>query len=155
MDIIELKEKEGIFENEKSRRIFDQYQKLLNELRKKELPHKIIESANQDIDDLNSTSFTGKELKKMFKRKQGKLIELLEKELKIVPKNYYRNRWLAGGMFIFGLPIGFLFGLILFEDQSLISIGLPVGMSIGICFGSIMDKKAFKEGRQLDVKIKY
>ncbi|MDQ1162310.1 hypothetical protein QE422_002678 [Chryseobacterium sp. SORGH_AS 447] len=36
-----------------------------------------------------------------------------------------------------------------------IGIGLPIGMSIGIAVGTLMDKKAQTEGRQLDVEIKY
>jgi hypothetical protein len=38
--------------------------------------------------------------------------------------------------------------------MGLIGIGLPLGMSAGIAVGSQMDKKAFEEGRQLDIEIK-
>jgi hypothetical protein len=155
MDIIELKERDDILENVKLRRIYVQFQELLKELRKKELPHKIFESVNHDIEDLNSISLTGKELKKSFKQKQTKIINLLEKELKIVPKEHYQNLWLSIGMCVFGLPIGTIFGLVIFDNIVFYSIGIPIGMVIGIALGSEMDKKAFKEGRQLDVKIKY
>jgi hypothetical protein len=36
-----------------------------------------------------------------------------------------------------------------------IGIGLPIGMAIGMIVGTNMDKKAFTEGRQLDVVLKY
>lgn len=54
-----------------------------------------------------------------------RILKLIEKELKLVPKNSYRNRWMAIGMSAFGVPIG-----------------------------AGMDKKAFEEGRQLDMEIR-
>ncbi len=33
------------------------------------------------------------------------------------------------------------------------ALGIPIGMGIGIAMGSGMDKKAFKEGRQLDIEV--
>jgi hypothetical protein len=154
MSIIELEEKEGITENVKLNRIYVQFQEFLKELRKKELPHKIIEFVNQDIEDLNSTSLLGNELRKLVKQKQEKIIKLLEKELKIVPKDYYQNFWLALGMCVFGIPLGVVLGTSL-ENMGLLGIGIPIGLAIGSVLGSRMDKKASEEGRQLDVKIKY
>jgi hypothetical protein len=90
----------------------------------------------------------------LIKQKQTKIIKLLEKELKIVPKNYYRNIWLAVGMSVFGLPIGVAFGVSI-GNMGLLAIGLPIGMAIGTLVGSRMDKKAFEENRQLDIEIKY
>ena len=155
MEIYELKEKNGISDNVKLNRIYIQFQEILKELRKKELPEKIIELINQKIDELNSTSCTDKELKKLFKKKQAKIIELLEKETKIVPKNHYRNLWLAVGMSAFGLPLGVVFGLTVMNNIAFLGAGIPIGMVIGIALGSEMDKKALKEGRQLDLEIKY
>ena len=154
MSIIELKEREGFSENVKLSRIYIQFQELLKELRKKELPNKIIEFINQDIEYINSTSLIGNELRKLVKQKQEKIIKLIEKELKIVPKDYYQNLWLALGMCVFGLPLGVVFGTSL-GNMGLLGIGLPIGLAIGIALGSRMDKKALEEGRQLDVKIKY
>jgi len=153
MSIIELKEREDISENVKLSRIYIQFQELMRELRKKELPHKIIEFVNQDIEDINSTSFTGNELRKLVKQKQEKILKLLEKELKIVPKEYYQTLWLALGM-VFGLPLGVVFGASL-GNMGLLGIGLPIGLAIGSVLGLRMDHKASEEGRQLDVKIKY
>ena len=58
-------------------------------------------------------------------------------------------------MSVFGFPIGVILELIIKSNVGFISIGIPIGMGIGILLGSSMDKKAFKEGRQLDLKIKY
>jgi len=154
MIIIELKEREGISENVKLARIYTQFQELLKELRKRELPEKIIDVVNQKIEGLNSIILTGNELGKLVKQKQTEIIKLLEKELKIVPKNHYRNLWLVLGMSVFGLPIGVVYGVIL-NNMGMLAIGLPIGMAIGIGLGAVLDKKAVKEGRQLEMEIQY
>jgi predicted RND superfamily exporter protein len=154
MNIIELKERQDISENIKLSGNYVQLGELLRELKKKELPLEIIESVNQDIEELNSITLIGNGLTKLVKQKQTKIIKLVEKELKIVPRNYYRNLWLAVGMSAFGLPIGIAFGLTI-GNMGLLAIGLPIGMLIGISVGSGMDKKASEDGRQLDVEIKY
>ena len=152
--MIELKERQNISDNINLSKIYVQLAELLKELKKKQLPHKIIESVNQDIEEINSKSLTDNELMKLVKQKQTRIIKLVEKELKIVPKNYYRNLWLVVGMSAFGLPIGVVFGLSI-GNMGLLALGLPIGMAIGIVVGSGMDKKASVEGRQLDVEIKY
>lgn len=82
-----------------------------------------------------------------------RMVNTLEKEVKLVPKNHYRNRWLALGMAAFGLPMGVVFGISL-GNMAFLAIGLPIGMAIGIAVGTGLDKKASEEGRQLDVEIK-
>lgn len=154
MNIIELKERQNISDNIKLNRIYVQFGELLKELSKKDLPQKIIESINLDIEELNSTSLTSNDFIKLTKQKQTKIIKVIEKELKIVPKNFYRNIWLALGMSAFGLPIGVAFGLSV-GNIGLLAIGLPIGMAIGMAVGSRMDKKAFEESRQLNIEIKY
>jgi predicted RND superfamily exporter protein len=153
MNIIELKERQDISEGNKLSKIYNQLGELLKELEKKVLPHQIIESVNLDVEGLNSTSLTGNELRKLIKQKQSKIIKLVEKELKITPKNYYRNLWFSLGM-TFGAGIGVSFGITI-GNMGFLGIGVPVGMVIGIALGSAMDKKAFEAGRQLDVEIKY
>lgn len=151
MDIIELKNKQAINKNAKLSKVYSQFMALLKELRKKELPDQIVHSINKDIEELNSISDMGNELRKTINKKQAKIIKLLEKELKIVPKNYYRNIWLAVGMTAFGIPIGLIFGMTI-GNYGFLAIGLPIGMAIGIAVGTGMDKKASETGRQLDVE---
>ena len=156
MVINELKKKDGISENLRLSRIFIQFNELLKQLKQKQLPHRIIETLNQDIEELNSTPLTGNDLRKLIKRKQTKILKVLEKDLKIVPKDYYRNLWLAVGTSTFGIPIGMAFSSIFANNlASFIVVGLPVGLVIGMSLGSSMDKKAYNEGRQLDIYIKY
>ncbi len=152
MIIKELTPKPEIDKNIKLKEAFSQFEKLLAELRKRDLPDSLVESINQDIEELNSTSVSGDELRKMLKIKQTGIIKLLEKELKLVPKNYYRKLWLALGMGAFGLPLGVVLGAS-FGNMAFLGIGLPLGMAIGIGVGTRMDKKALEDGRQLDVEI--
>jgi len=154
MNIIELNERQNLSADTKTNRIYIQLEELLNQLRKRNLPENIIESVNQDIEVVNAASLIGNDFRKLVKQKQNKIIKLLEKDLKVVPKNYYRNMWLALGMSVFGLPIGVAFGASI-GNMGLLGVGLPIGMAIGALVGSKMDKKALEEGRQLNIEIKY
>lgn len=139
--------------NFKLNEINTQFKNLLIELEKKELPDDIIVSINKDIDEINSMTYTGNELRKKMKQKLQGIIKLLEKDLKLVPKNYYRNLWMILGMSVFGIPLGVAFGTSL-GNMAYLGIGFPIGLAIGLAFGDGMDKKALKEGRQLDIEIK-
>jgi hypothetical protein len=48
-----------------------------------------------------------------------------------------------------GVAVGLSLG-----NMGMIGLGFPIGMAVGIGVGSKMDKKAFEEGRQLDLEIK-
>lgn len=154
MTINELIQKPENDSNIKLKEGYLQFEKLLIELRKRDLPDSFVVSINKDIEELNSTSSSGDPLRKIVKDKQSRIIKVLEKDLKLVPQNYYRNIWLAVGMTAFGLPLGVAIGLSL-KNMAFIGIGLPIGLPIGILVGTRMDKKAFKERRQLDLEIKY
>ena len=153
MKLHELKQQSDN-EDFKLNEIYTQFTKLLIELEKRELADEIVVSINQDIDEINSMTTIKKELRKQIKLRLQRIIKLLEKEVKLVPRNYYRNMWLVLGMAAFGLPMGVAFGTSL-GDMAYIGLGLPIGMAIGQGVGDGMDKKAMKEGRQLDVEIKY
>jgi len=153
MKINELNQISGIEKNVKLLETYLQFEKLLTELRKRVLPVGIVVSINRDIEDLNTISGSENELRKLIRKKQTRIINLLEKELKLVPKNYYRKLWLVIGMAGFGIPIGVAFGSIQGHAANY-GVGFPIGLAIGIAVGTGMDKKAFKEGRQLDLEIK-
>ncbi|HOH23020.1 MAG TPA: hypothetical protein PK471_03505 [Bacteroidales bacterium] len=139
-------------ENIKLNELISQFTKLLAELEKRELPDEIVSSINNDIDEINAVTNTGNELKKQIEWRVQKILKLLEKNLKLVPKNYYRNMWMVLGIAVFGLPIGILMG-VCWDSMAYLSIGLPIGLVIGLGLGAGMDNKALKEGRQLDVDI--
>ncbi|MXN93014.1 hypothetical protein GR160_17445 [Flavobacterium sp. Sd200] len=139
--------------NTKLHNIYIQFGLVLSELQKKQLTEDIVKIINDEVDALNALP-TNESLAKVIKLKQTAILKVLEKQLKIVPKNYYRNIWLALGMSVFGLPIGIAFGTSV-GNMGLLGIGLPIGMFIGILIGTTMDKKALQEGRQLELDIKH
>ncbi|MEQ8238575.1 MAG: hypothetical protein RIA69_05140 [Cyclobacteriaceae bacterium] len=154
MEIKTLTKKPDNSQNTKLQNIFSQFERLLAELKKMELPDNIIISINSGIEQINAASGAEKEWIKQIKRTQTAILKILEKELKLVTKDHYRNTWLAVGMSVFGIPLGFAFGMSL-DNMGLLGLGLPIGMAIGLAVGSAMDKKAQEEGRQLDLVIKY
>lgn len=93
-------------------------------------------------------------MRKQIRKIQSGILKLIEKELKLVTKNHYRNTWLALGMAAFGIPLGVAFGTSL-GNIAFIGIGLPNGLTVGIAVGTGMDKKAFEEGKQMDLEIKH
>lgn len=153
MNIKELKNREDFSNDDKLNRIYSQFGELLNELKKKELSQDVYKLINESVDILNLSTFNGAKLTKLLKQKQTAILKQVEKEHKIVPKNYYRTLWMVLGMSAFGLPIGVAFGLSI-GNIGLLAIGLPIGMGIGIVVGMSMDKKAMNEGRQLNIEIK-
>ncbi|WCM42346.1 hypothetical protein MG290_01360 [Flavobacterium sp. CBA20B-1] len=135
--------------------LYNQFDVLLSELRNRRLPDSIIQTINSEVEEINtSNSLTTADLRKVIKKKQTAILKLIENELKLVPKNYHRNLWLALGMTVFGIPLGVLAGVLL-KKPGLFAIGLPIGVAIGVTVGTAMDKKAVEENRQLNIEIKY
>lgn len=154
MEITELNKRPTIENNSRLYRKYFQFEKLLNELKTKELTNAIVRSINEDIKQLNTVTNSEQDLGKQLRKRQARILRTIEKELKLVPKNHYRNTWLALGMSAFGIPLGVAFGAS-FGNMAFIGIGLPIGMVIGIAVGTSMDKKASESGKQLDLEIKY
>lgn len=154
MTIIELIKRPGVAQNEKLANRYFQFETLLEELRKHEIPTDITHAINKEVEQINSFTVSDKALLKQVKESQSRILKLIEKELKLVPQKHYMKMWLAVGMAAFGLPFGVVFGVSL-GNMGLIGIGIPIGMALGIAIGTAMDKKAFESGKQLDVEIKY
>lgn len=133
--------------------MYMQLNQFLVELNKKKIPDSIVSQVNKEVEELNNTTDSNS-LQKLVKQKQSILVRLLEKELKIVPINYYRNLWIALGMTAFGIPLGVAFGASL-GNFALFALGVPIGLAIGLGVGMQLDKKALKEGRQLAVEMKH
>ena len=154
MELLELNKRANIDHNKKLNNSCSQFGELLNELNKKELSTEIIIFINIGIEEINSFTESEKKMRKKIKKTQSGIIKLIEKELKLVTKNHYRNTWMTIGVGAFGVPSGVALGTSL-GNMGFIGIGMPIGMVIGLAIGSGMDKKAFEDGRQLDLKIKY
>src|SRR6056297_2717024 len=106
MIIGEIKYDESLQKDVKLSKIANQFELLIEELKRKKLPDNLVQFINSKIEEINSINDSSKKLKSQIKKNQSKIIEQVEKKIKIVPKNHYRNTWLALGLAVFGVPIG-------------------------------------------------
>lgn len=125
---------------------------LLELLSKKSLSAELVERINTLTHEIVIFSGTDTRFYYLVKKQQTQIVSLLEKKLKWVPKNYYRNLWMILGMTTFGLPLGVVFGLSL-KNMAFLGIGLPIGLAFGIALGNHLDQKAKDEDRQLDIEL--
>lgn len=138
----------------KSQKLYSSIQKLCTELESKTIPEPIVSRINEIIENLNRTNLETRKDKSQIHKAKQLIITTLRQELKIVPKNYYRNLWMVLGMSALGIPFGVAFGIAL-DNLAFMGIGIPIGMSIGMAMGAGMDEKAKKEGRQLSFEVDF
>jgi len=153
MEIIQLMVRPELEQVKKWHTKYTEFVKLMDELRKRDLAPEHVNPINQRIAFLNSFTGSNQALLKQVRDAELRILKLIEKELNLVPKNSYRTRWMVIGMSAFGVPLGMAFGAAL-GNMAFLAIGIPIGMSIGIAIGTGMDKKAFAEGRQIDIEIR-
>jgi hypothetical protein len=153
MTILELRERQDLSTDPKLQAAYAQMTALVSEMKKKTLTPAVISSVNAKIDEVNTSALGGKELTRLVKNNQRTIIRILEKEMKIVPKNYYRTLWTVLGMSAFGIPLGVAFGTAM-KNMGMLGLGLPIGLAIGLALGTRLDKKAADEGRQMDFEAK-
>ena len=153
MEILKLSARPGMFLDNQLKTEYDAFEKMILELEKKNLPTYIIILINHDIMEINYSSRSNKDLAVEMSKRRNEILQLISRELQIVPRNHYRNVWLAMGMITFGVPFGMMLGVLL-ENIALFPIGLPMGLIIGIVVGTSLDKKAFENGKQLDIVLK-
>lgn len=151
MEIIELNKRPDLIQNKKLRDRFFKFEKLINELKKREIPNELVGAINDEIEKVNAISSSDKILKNQLRKSQLHILKKIEKGLKLVVKNHYRNMWLGVGMAL-GVAIGSAIGTGT-NNMSLFALGLPLGMALGIAYGTSLDKKAKEEGKQLDVEL--
>jgi len=140
-------------DGEAYKKAYLQLEGLLSELRGRELPDAQVTNINLQLSALNESGLKGADLAKLTRKKQQAIVTMLEKDLKVVPKNHYTGLWMVLGMTAFGIPFGMAFGFSL-GNPAFIGLGMPIGMGLGIAIGSSMDAKALQEGRQLQVELK-
>ena len=130
------------------------YEKLLEELRQRNLSDAIVGKINAELSTLQpllgNWSAYSKEVRKSLQR----MVKLLEKETGLVTKNHYRNQWMALGMAAFGIPMGMVFSIAL-GNTAFIGLGIPMGLSIGIAMGISKDHQAEREGKLIDMVLEY
>lgn len=154
MEINQLNLKFDQVNNPKLSDLYFQMQDILKRTNNKKLPTEAIQYINYIVEQINSSTLKDKPLLELLKEKQNYIVKFLEKKHNIVPKNLYRNMWISLGALVFGLPIGFLLAYI-FNNAKFFALGLITGAGIGTLVGISMDKKALREGRQLNIELKY
>jgi len=78
MKISELNKRPGILGDARSKEAFLQFEELLSELRKRELPDAIVSKINKDVHEINSYVDSGKAFRKKVRLKQTEIIKHLE-----------------------------------------------------------------------------
>lgn len=120
---------------------------LINELNSRKIPGGLARKIDAKITFLNNLQPGQKTyLKKVKNINQA----ILKKELKLIPRNYFINIWMATGMSALGLPIG----VAIFAgtgNGAFIAVGLPIGLGIGSMYGTSLEKKAEAENRVLKI----
>ncbi|RQP14550.1 MAG: hypothetical protein EAS48_01330 [Chryseobacterium sp.] len=152
-ELSELKLHEQLKDDSQTVAAVNEFNTLLQELRKKNLSGSVEREINRAVRELNASTDGKTTFNKLLKQRRFAIVRLVEKEHKIVPKGYYRKLWLSLGMAAFGLPLGVAFGTAL-HNTAYIALGLPLGLAIGSGIGRRMDKKAAEEGRQLNIELK-
>ena len=83
-------------------------------------------------------------------KSEKKITNHLAKTYKLTTKGYYGRLWMILGYAMFGVPLGVCMGAVL-DNMGLMGAFMPIGMAIGLFFGSLLDKKAKQEGRQIQL----
>jgi hypothetical protein len=138
-------------ESKAEKRIFQEYIKLLQGVKKKSLTK---DQNAKLIKYLKSKSFENKDAhpKKYYRVELNKLIEFLKKEFSFVPINYFTNIWMLYGI-MFGSGLGLTFSSAFGSGVAIalgLSMGLSLGMIIGIVYGKVKDKEAQERGLVLN-----
>lgn len=136
----------------RQKQAYDTFIRLLDEIRKHDIPDETIDKINQHLTVFNHGQLAGQSLYRTILRAKQNIVQILEKDIKLVPKNFYRQRWITLGMAVYGMPLGVVLGTTM-DNMGLIGAGLPIGMVIGAGVGARLDKKAMEQGNQLDVEI--
>ena len=136
--------------SEKEKKEVLELQKLVPELNRREIPEEIAIQIKEKIATLNIFKGTSKEYLKKIRSSKKAIFDMLQKELGLVPKDYYTKLWMSKGLASFGL----LFGVLLYaitQNPAFIALGLPLGAAMGSLHGKKLDKKAEEENKQLDL----
>jgi len=152
MEIISLVVLDGLSITHKEYKAYSRFKLLLVDIRDRQLTDVVIGFINDQVKLVNHAINNKFEVQKVIRSAQKTILSMLEKELKLVCKNHYQSRWMAIGMLVFGIPIGFAYNNMM-GNVSGIGMGIAIGIGAGIAIGSSLDKKAEKEGRQLNITL--
>ena len=149
MDIIKLNKLDS--SNKKLLKKTDVFEKLLEELHKREISSVVLDDINSEIESVNSSTESENIFARSLAKSQTNIIKLIEKELGLFVKKHHQKKWLAVGVAL-GIAFGSAFGASQ-NNMGLMALGLPIGMAVGITIGKKKDDEVLKLGKQLDVEI--
>lgn len=130
---------------------FEVFEKLLDELNKREIPYAAVEVINLEIEKVNSFLGYDKLYKKALVKSQNSILRIIENNSGLFVKNHFQQKWMSAGIGI-GIAFGTAFGASQ-DNMGLMSLGIPIGLGIGIALGDKKDDEILKLGKQLDVEI--
>ena len=151
MAITQLQDRDSFSTHPKLSKASSNFKEMIVAIEEKSIPESQEKRINEIISGINDFKGPDDALVKTINAGKKGILQILEKELQIVPVGYYQTLWLALGMTIFGIPMGLVFGMAL-DNLAFLGIGLPIGMTIGIGIGNAKDAEALKQGRQLKFK---
>lgn len=149
--ILELTQVPGPSRPSKLNKYLGRLQRLTEALKKKDITSENEDVINTAIHHLNHFHGNDHELIGQAKLTYKRIYHYVIQEMKLVPAGYYQALWIGLGMAIFGLPMGVAMGAAS-GNFAFSGIGPAMGLPIGIAIGAEKDKKAAREGRQLDYK---
>jgi hypothetical protein len=149
MNIRELEEHVGLDQDEKTLKKVAKFGRLLQELKKIEIPSEVISEINFEITKVNAFTGSDKGLHREIEVSQLAILNHLESTLGIVSKHYYQNLWMVFGV-LFGVIFSAFFDLAGY-DETWNSMGFTIsmGMLFGMLAGKNRDLQAKKTGQQL------
>lgn len=134
-------------EKERLVKVLNALTKIFQQLEARQIDIRELEIHTTAISNaLQSGEYTVTKITKL----KNSLSQTLNKEFGLTTKGYYQGLWMVLGMSIFGMPFGTILGFSL-DNFGLFGVGLPIGMVIGMAFGSQKDKKAEAAGTVLEV----
>lgn len=151
MPITQLADRDSFGTHPKLAQASMNFKELITAVEEKNIPELQANKINEIISGLNDFQGTADAHVKSIKAGQKAILQILEKELALVPIGHYLTQWLPIGMVAFGLPFGLVFGLAL-DNFAFLSIGFPIGMAMGIAVGKAKDSEVVKQGKQLNFK---
>lgn len=152
MKIINLPDDRSTDSDPKVQKLVSKLITVIEELNKKEMPDDTIHLLNAKLETLLNIAPQNGGYVKAIKSTMHQMLETVREKHQIITKNYYRNYWMPLGMCIFGVPIGCSFGLMA-DNMALMGTMLPVGLVLGMAYGSYLDKQAIAANRVIDLEI--
>jgi len=151
MKMVILDRRENSIHNLKLLVAYQKLEDLLDALDKKEMGEEHLLFINSEIKLLNLFTGSDKDMIKHLKSANTRILSFIEKELELVKKHHYQNKWMVFGM-AGGVFLSYLFKAIDYSATwNSIGFAISMGLIAGLLAGKNRDEKAKKDGKQLDI----